>query len=171
MNPEKENPRPAVTGRGLQRGAGTAQRNHSTDPAALLLERLDRVRESGPDQWIARCPAHDDRSPSVSIKRTNDRLLVYCFAGCDTGAVLAAVGLTLADLFAEPLSNHRKPLSDFQRRRHDQARAALRALTHEVRIVHVLAEQMAAGFALDPSERQRLRQAMNRVENARRLAA
>ena len=42
--------------------------------------------------WTARCPAHDDRTPSLSIRDAdNDRVLVRCHAGCDQGSVIAAL--------------------------------------------------------------------------------
>jgi putative DNA primase/helicase len=41
--------------------------------------------------WIARCPAHDDRKPSLSIGETKDgKILVHCHAGCDQDHVIAA---------------------------------------------------------------------------------
>jgi hypothetical protein len=60
---------------------------------------LSGVRKSG-NGWSARCPAHEDRRASLSIGQGDDgRVLVKCHAGCETSAVLAAIGLTLADLF------------------------------------------------------------------------
>lgn len=41
--------------------------------------------------YIARCPAHDDRHPSLSIREDNDRLLMHCFAGCDWQAIYQAL--------------------------------------------------------------------------------
>jgi putative DNA primase/helicase len=42
--------------------------------------------------WMARCPAHDDREPSLSIRDANDgKVLVRCHAGCDQGRVIAAL--------------------------------------------------------------------------------
>lgn len=38
-----------------------------------LLERLDRVRQAGDGKWLARCPAHKDHSPSLSIRDAGDR--------------------------------------------------------------------------------------------------
>jgi hypothetical protein len=68
-------------------------------PVENLLAKLSGVRKSGKG-WSARCPAHDDRKASLSICEGEDgRALVKCHANCDTSAVLAAVGLTLADLF------------------------------------------------------------------------
>ena len=62
-----------------------------------LLARLDGVRGSGP-QWTAKCPAHDDRNPSLSIAVKAGRILIHCHAGCDWRVVLAALGLEPADL-------------------------------------------------------------------------
>lgn len=43
--------------------------------------------------WIARCPAHDDRSPSLSISQSAEgKLLLHCFAGCRFEDILAASG-------------------------------------------------------------------------------
>lgn len=68
--------------------------------AEALLQRLDHVRARGSGRWSARCPAHDDRGPSLSIKETPDgTTLVHCFAGCSVDAIVAAAGLDLADLF------------------------------------------------------------------------
>jgi hypothetical protein len=69
--------------------------------ADRLLDRLHGVRRTGRG-WIARCPAHADRSASLSVCEGDDgRVLAHCFAGCDVTDVLAAVELTLADLFSE----------------------------------------------------------------------
>ena len=68
-------------------------------PIEVLLSRLDRVRIVG-QRAMACCPAHPDQTPSLSIKETDDGVvLVYCHGGCETCDVLAAVGLTFRDLF------------------------------------------------------------------------
>lgn len=41
--------------------------------------------------WTARCPAHDDREPSLSIRDANGKVLVRCHAGCDQRDVIAAL--------------------------------------------------------------------------------
>ena len=52
-----------------------------------------QVRDLGHGRWMAQCPAHDDRDPSLSFKECDDgRILVNCFAGCPTEAVMDAVG-------------------------------------------------------------------------------
>lgn len=53
---------------------------------------------------LAQCPAHDDGNPSLSISRRRDGkgIVIKCHAGCETSAVVAAIGWTMADLFDEP---------------------------------------------------------------------
>ena len=41
--------------------------------------------------WMARCPAHDDREPSLSIRDADGKVLVRCHAGCDQRDVIAAL--------------------------------------------------------------------------------
>jgi hypothetical protein len=68
-------------------------------PVETLLAKLSGVRKAG-KSWSARCPAHDDRKASLSVSEGDDgTALVKCHAGCDTPAVVSAVGMTLADLF------------------------------------------------------------------------
>jgi hypothetical protein len=67
-------------------------------PAERLLGRLAGVRPSGAG-WSARCPAHEDRTASLSVSEGDDgRALVKCHAGCAVDSVAAAVGLTVRDL-------------------------------------------------------------------------
>ena len=70
-----------------------------------ILERLDGARQNG-SGWIARCPAHKDRTPSLSIRRAEDgRTLLHCHAGCEAVAITASLGLELHDLFEDGDSN------------------------------------------------------------------
>jgi hypothetical protein len=69
--------------------------------AELLLGRLDGVIRTGEGRWSARCPAHDDRSPSLSVRVAGDQLLFHCHAGCAPADVLAAVGLSWLDLYVD----------------------------------------------------------------------
>ncbi len=50
--------------------------------------------------WCCRCPAHEDREPSLTINVGDDgRALLHCFAGCSNEAICGAIGLRLGDLF------------------------------------------------------------------------
>lgn len=73
---------------------------------SIASERvLDALRNSGYTVNVnsrgamAQCPAHKDRNPSLSITPIEGSVLLHCFADCDTADVLAAVGLTKADLY------------------------------------------------------------------------
>ena len=69
-----------------------------------FLERFDEVRDAGDGNFLVRCPAHADGSPSLLVGQSKDdgRLLVYCRAGCDTiSGVLPALNLERRDLFSD----------------------------------------------------------------------
>jgi hypothetical protein len=76
---------------------------------ARVLECLDGVKPSGSSQWSARCPLHDDQQASLSIslggEKHPDAVMLRCWAGCPTPDVVAAMGLTMADLY--PDTTHR----------------------------------------------------------------
>jgi hypothetical protein len=70
----------------------------SNTPVELVLSKLPDAKRAG-KSWSARCPAHDDRRPSLSIAEGDDgRALIRCHAGCSVAAIVAALGLGLADL-------------------------------------------------------------------------
>ncbi|WP_434782827.1 CHC2 zinc finger domain-containing protein [Ferrovum myxofaciens] len=68
-----------------------------------LLERLQGVRKTSHGRWMAKCPSHDDNSPSLSVTGNDGKILLYCFAGCGAHEIVTAVGLELSDLFPEKL--------------------------------------------------------------------
>ncbi|MFI2367267.1 DUF3987 domain-containing protein [Streptomyces sp. NPDC018833] len=55
------------------------------------------------------CVAHDDRSPSLSVTNGSKGVMLNCHAGCPTEEVVSALGLTMADLFDEPLPQQGRP--------------------------------------------------------------
>ena len=64
-----------------------------------VLGRLEGVRKAG-GGWTARCPSHPDRNASLSIATGDDeRVLLNCHAGCRPEEIVAALSLTMADLF------------------------------------------------------------------------
>lgn len=72
---------------------------HDDDAALdLLLGKLEGVRKQG-GYWMARCPGHDDRKASLSIKRGTEQPVIFkCHAGCERDTILDALGITLADV-------------------------------------------------------------------------
>ena len=108
-----------------------------TSPITVMLGRLEKVTDRGGGQYSACCPAHEDKSPSLSIRETDDRLLLRCFAGCGANEIVAAVGLSLADLFNTPLTkDYVKPLPRQQRW---NWRALLQTVGHESLVVALAA--------------------------------
>jgi hypothetical protein len=70
---------------------------------AQVLERLQGVRRSGAG-WAARCPAHPDRSPSLSIREGERGTLLHCFAQCSLESICAALGIRVRELFFQQSS-------------------------------------------------------------------
>lgn len=128
-----------------------------------LLTRLAGVKARGEGRWIARCPAHADKSPSLTIRDLGDgRILVHCFAECAALDVLQAVGLDFADVFPErPRTHHvrgqRKPFS---------ALDALTCLTQESAIIALAASDLALGKSLEPADAERVALAAGRIASA-----
>ena len=77
--------------------------------AERILAHLENVKRAGTG-WSSRCPVHDDSENSLSLSEAQDgRVLIHCFAGCPPADVVAAVGLSLRDLFpAETSSSPRR---------------------------------------------------------------
>jgi hypothetical protein len=65
---------------------------------ADLLARFEGVRRHGPGRWTARCRAHEDRKPSLSIRRAHDHWLLFCHAGCPYPEIREAARLEPGDL-------------------------------------------------------------------------
>lgn len=65
-----------------------------------FLSHLDTVACKG-DQCKARCPAHDDKSPSLAITGKDNKILLKCWSGCTTDEIVGAMGLQVKDLFID----------------------------------------------------------------------
>jgi len=66
-----------------------------------VLAKFPDAKRNG-QGYVAKCPAHEDRSPSLSVTEGHDgATLVKCHAGCDTESVCRAAGIALADLFVK----------------------------------------------------------------------
>jgi hypothetical protein len=63
----------------------------TTNFTAEELARELGGRRSGSGRWTARCPAHQDKTPSLSIREADGRLLVHFHAGCAQSDVVAAL--------------------------------------------------------------------------------
>lgn len=112
-------------------------------PVTAVDKLVDALRANGrnvtvnDDRVQAQCPAHDDTSPSLSITRIDGSALVHCHAGCQTADVLAAVGLTMADLYddrrgatyryPDGRTVHRSPTKQFRQSGNTKGKALFHA--------------------------------------------
>lgn len=145
----------------------------ATAPVELLLGRLERVRKSGRGH-IARCPAHEDRSASLSVGEGDDgRVLVKCFAGCEVGAVVRALGLEVADLFPVRMADLSPAGRTAAREAWRQSgwAAALGVLAREASVVSIAARAVRDGSTLSDDDHERLTLALRRINDAREVLA
>ena len=130
-------------------------------PIDLILPLLTKVRPRQPGQWSACCPAHEDRSPSLSVRQTPDgSILVHCFGGCGPEAVVAALGLQLRALYPPRQVNGTEPK---RQPRLLTAGQALELLQTEATLIAVAAGNIANGVRLTQHDLARLLVAAGRV--------
>ena len=172
-DPQTQNP-PARAGSGKAKERSSLGANGSAGvlqpPSVdMILSRLEKVRPSGKG-FTARCPAHEDRTASLSVTQGADgRLLIHCFASCPTADVLGAVGLSVGDLFPKRIGD---ATPDQRRELQGHAlRAKLRACADvvdlEARVILIAAGDLERGKPLDNADHDRLAVACDRIRAAR----
>ena len=122
-----------------------------------FLAHLVKVKKAGPGKWKALCPAHDDKSPSLSVAHADDgKILINCFACCSPESIVSALGLKMADLFVD---------STFQPgRRRKVSRSKLEnALFHELLILQINLNRRLNFKEIPHDDYVRERQAAQRV--------
>ena len=67
----------------------------------LIAFQHHGIKQTGHDRYLSKCPAHEDRSPSLSITTAPDKILLHCHAGCSPQSIVESVGYSLGDLFPE----------------------------------------------------------------------
>lgn len=135
---------------GTPRGNVAHRHCQITVIAEDFLARLERVKKSGDRQWSARCPAHADKGPSLTVKDSDGSLLIHCFAGCSAAEIVSAIGLNLSDLFP--------PRDDRERaiyRRERFIKGTLKDLEHELTIAMIVLGDVISGKAITPTDIER----------------
>lgn len=136
-----------------------------SDMVDSLLSRLQKVKRTGAGRWVACCPAHEDKSPSLSVRLVEDgRILLHCFAGCSTDEVLGSVGMDMNDLFPEALGEFpaiRRPFHE---------RDVLACIRFDLAVITCAAATMIADQKLEQVDRALLLDSVVRVEDATRYA-
>lgn len=121
-----------------------------------ILSKLDKVKKYNQrsNAWVACCPSHDDKSPSLAVKSLDDgRVLLHCFGGCSVESIVESLGLRLADLMGDaPTEYHhqakrvnRIPLTDL-----------LRAMQFDSLRVGLYASRLAHGIPLEETDKNAL---------------
>ena len=139
--------------------------------ADALLSRLERVRKTGPDRWIASSPTRADKHPSLSIRELPDgRVLIHDFGGDAPLDILNAVGLDMTALFPP------RPEAGLYHRHHVERRPfnahdILACLATEAFIVADCSRQVRRGQALSDVDHARLVTACGRLADGAEMAA
>lgn len=132
-------------------------------PIDTLLPLLDKVKQTGNSKWVACCPAHDDKTPSMAIKETESgMILIRCFAGCGFNEIVASVGLLPEDLFPEKPSHHkrapeRQPFSPNQ---------VLKCVFSDLQKIAIASRAIANKQEITEDDYQAFSEAIERVEDA-----
>lgn len=125
-----------------------------------LLTKLDGVKKTGKNRWMARCPSHKDRTQSLSVQEEdNGYILCHCHAGCDINQVMSAAGLDLSDLFPERLEDRSGKLPYLL------LSEALVVIKREVMIVAMCGSRLMQDQLTD-KDRDRLFIAVSRINGA-----
>lgn len=118
-----------------------------------VLARLDKPRARGAQRWMCRCPAHKDKRASLSVRELDTGVvLLHCFAQCEVADIVAAIGMSLEDLFpprpgpGQGRHPEPKPFS---------VRQVIEALQAELGVAWVLLADLEAGNPPTDADRRR----------------
>lgn len=126
-----------------------------------ILSRLSKCRSTGKSSWIACCPSHNDRTPSLTVRELDDgRILVHCFSGCGAVDVMDSIGLEMTDLFPERLGEFKPVSQPFS------AADVLRALTRESGVLALAVAHVAEGQPIHEKHKARINLAAERIADA-----
>lgn len=140
-------------------------------PVELLLSRLQKVKGRN-GSWTACCPAHNDKGPSLAIREADDgRILLHCFAGCETLMVVQALGMDMTDLFPPDDKRREYPVEGKPRMKPAfYASDLMRILAFEALVVSICASDMRRGKVLSDDDNERLKVAQQRIEEVMHYA-
>jgi hypothetical protein len=129
-----------------------------------ILSRLEKVKQTTSDQFVACCPAHNDKSPSLSIKELPDgRILINCFAECPPLEILNSIGLSFEDLYPSrqgEFKPEKKPFSSTH---------GLKLIGYESSIILACAGFLREGKELSETNAARMVEAVTRIQNVLRI--
>lgn len=127
--------------------------------ASEFVTHLSGVKRTREGEWLCKCPAHQDKSPSLTVKQADDgKVLIHCFAGCDPELVAIAAGVQFRDLFpasflGESKGTARPPIA-----------ACAEILAHQATVLLVIAADMHNGKA----DQKAIYKAIHKIDEVRR---
>ena len=130
-------------------------------PIENLISRLEKVKGRN-GSWTARCPAHADKGPSLAVRENEDgRILLHCFAGCETANVLGALDEKRREypVTGKPAMKPAFFASDL-----------MRIIHLEALVVQIVAFDIAKGKTPNEETRGRMLTAYQRIDEAVRYA-
>ena len=135
-----------------------------------LLARLEAVGARGASKWLARCPAHEDKNPSLAIAEGERGLLVKCWAGCTLEEITRALGLTVRNLFYDANPDPRAVRAAQQRRQREQRQRQLQWRSDGLRVATLREADAvirhAEGIDISTWSHTRLDRELNRLADA-----
>lgn len=130
-----------------------------------LLSRLDKVKSNGSGKWIALCPAHADKRPSLAVKLTDDdKILLKCWCACDVESIISAIGLTLSDLMPEKPQGYNRTRARVTRFSKTEM---FDRLLHESIILGLGIRQLLNGKELSPTDIESISKAESVIDELR----
>jgi len=139
-------------------------------PVERFVARLGKVKGRN-GSWTAQCPAHDDKSPSLTVREGRDgRVLVHCFGGCPVHEVVGAMGMDLNDLFPpdDKSRDYNSPTPSIKPAFY--ASDLLRIASFECLVVMIAAYDISKGKKLNDADMERIKVAQQRIEEVVRYA-
>jgi len=156
MNPQNEKAR-ATGESGHGPNENRSQAHYATNPIDKILPLLDGVKQTGEGRWLARCPAHEDKHPSFSVREKSDGTLVLrCYAGCENIDIVHAIGLTFRDLFPQTHGKDFDPTAPKINPPRFRAAELLEIAAFESRIVAIAVLDIAGGKPLNDADADRV---------------
>jgi hypothetical protein len=131
-----------------------------------ILNKLEKVKTLKDNKWVACCPAHNDKSPSLAIAYKDGKILLHCFSGCSSSQIINALGIDFSDLFDEKIHTDNGNNARVQRGSGFTAIEALVALSYEARIIGLAAGDMAIGIQPSQDDLERIKLASLRIDAA-----
>lgn len=140
--------------------------DYSYIPIESLVARLDGVKRTAANKWVAKSPTRNERTASLGIRLTDDgRILLHDFGGSSFYEICAALVIHPIQLIPPYLRKDQRAHTPAERQGHD-AQAALNGIYSAVIVTRICANKMLDGLVLDLPDHHALRKAGHDIDKA-----